>query len=92
MLLILLDACGPLSEAHAVKPSDFQPSFPGELVQFADSSGAVAWAFVPHRLPVQIQSDDEITAAAVSAGLALGSLEGASLHIKNPALFLQPPS
>lgn len=73
-----------------MKPSDFREPFPGELVTFTDSSGAPAWSFVPHSLPVEVPSDEEITSAAVSAGRALGMLEGSSLHIQNPALFLRP--
>lgn len=79
-----------MDEVDGVRPEDFEEPFPGRVVAFADSLGKAAWAFVPDELPVDIAHDEELTSAAISAAIALGRLDGAAMHIQNPALFLRP--
>lgn len=73
-----------------MKPEGFREPYPGRMVEFMDSREKKAWSFIPDELPVTIPHDADITAAAVSAAMALGRLDGAAMHIQNPALFLRP--
>lgn len=62
---------------------------PGTLVEIGEVKGKSTYAFTPHMLPLRI-SFDGLLLDAVRAHTALGELNGSSLLLKNPTIFVRP--
>lgn len=72
-----------------MKPEQFKPKAPGELVRVSDVSG-VTHAFIPDKLPPRWPWPGRLWPLLLEAHTALATLDGTGRHLPNPELVLRP--
>ncbi len=72
-----------------MRPQDFAENAPGRVVE-AEWQGKVHWAFLPDRLPPELEIDWGLAALIAEATGALSRLQGAGARMRNPDLLIAP--